>query len=422
MSGHRRSDRPAAQGEPGATRQPRAQPLERRAPRSRSPEPTRSRASCALRLAARGPARRYRQRRSDHGCPADDLWAHRSRPVARPRKHGSDAGPTQHDLAGGHGPGHALGRCRLERGHQWRLACGRLTVTVTADGHLPARDHRRAAVAVVEAGGAGARCDADDVADRSSALPGLWQRLSRWRVARGAAWRVWIAGGKWRVPTGLFAVPAAIAVATGTAEGRKAAIIWNIFGLADFAVAITLGLITSPGRFQLIVPDVPNIGASDYPNVLTPAFVVPSSILLHALSLRQLVRRRASRLDVFDASSHGRTASPVPSSAGATSGGVWTNLWAAIRTIRVLRSAAAPRRCSRSEVRKPNRNTRSKTWPIRGSVGSKRLVEAPIRTACRNCRCSNVLRTQLMPSGSCGGETNDRITHRGSWTDRSGDR
>ena len=96
------------------------------------------------------------------------------------------------------------------------------------------------------------------------------------------------------VLTGLFAVPAAIAVATGTAEGRKAAIIWNIFGLADFAVAITLGLVTSPGRFQLIVPDVPNIGASAYPNVLTPAFVVPSSILLHALSLRQLVRRRAS--------------------------------------------------------------------------------------------------------------------------------
>jgi hypothetical protein len=28
-----------------------------------------------------------------------------------------------------------------------------------------------------------------------------------------------------------------------------------------------------------------------YPNVLTPAFVVPSSILPHALSLRQLRRR-----------------------------------------------------------------------------------------------------------------------------------
>jgi hypothetical protein len=95
------------------------------------------------------------------------------------------------------------------------------------------------------------------------------------------------------VLTGLFAVPAAIAVATGTTEGRKAAIIWNIFGLADLAVAITLGFITSPGPFQLIVPNVQSIGAGAYPTVLTPAFAVPSSILLHALSLRQLIRRSA---------------------------------------------------------------------------------------------------------------------------------
>jgi hypothetical protein len=96
--------------------------------------------------------------------------------------------------------------------------------------------------------------------------------------------------------TGVLAVPAAIAVATGTAQGRRAAIAWNILGLADFAVAITLGFITSPGRFQLIVPDVLSIGAGAYPGVLTPAFVVPSSILLHVLSLRQLHRR--SRAEV----------------------------------------------------------------------------------------------------------------------------
>jgi hypothetical protein len=40
----------------------------------------------------------------------------------------------------------------------------------------------------------------------------------------------------------------------------------------------------------LIVTNVPSIGAGAYPNVLTPAFVVPSSILLHLLSLRQLIR------------------------------------------------------------------------------------------------------------------------------------
>jgi hypothetical protein len=95
------------------------------------------------------------------------------------------------------------------------------------------------------------------------------------------------------VLTGLFAVPAAISVASGTADGRKAAIIWNIFGLADLAVAVTLGLITLPSPLQLIVSNVPSIGVGAYPTVLTPAFAVPSSILLHLLSLRQLIRRRA---------------------------------------------------------------------------------------------------------------------------------
>jgi hypothetical protein len=136
------------------------------------------------------------------------------------------------------------------------------------------------------------------------AMPASWLiALQLYRVFGSWALAAWLRGalpGVFAVPsgigdmlTGVFAVPAAIAVATSTAQGRRAAIAWNILGLADFVVAITLGLITSPGRFQLIVPDVPSIGAGDYPGVLTPAFVVPSSILLHALSLRQLIRRSA---------------------------------------------------------------------------------------------------------------------------------
>ena len=138
------------------------------------------------------------------------------------------------------------------------------------------------------------------------AMPASWLvALQLYRVFGSWALAAWLRGvlpGMFAVPagtgdllTGLSAVPAAIAVATGTARGRRAAIAWNIFGLADFAVALALGLLTSTGRFQLIVPNVPSIGAGAYPNVLTPAFVVPSSILLHALSLRQLIRRRAGR-------------------------------------------------------------------------------------------------------------------------------
>ena len=136
------------------------------------------------------------------------------------------------------------------------------------------------------------------------AMPATWLvALQLYRVFGSWALAAWLHGalpGVFALPagigdvlTGLFAVPAAIAVASGTPQARKAAIAWNIFGLADFAVAITLGMITSPGRFQLIVPSVATIGAGTYPDVLTPAFVVPGSILLHALSLRQLIRRRA---------------------------------------------------------------------------------------------------------------------------------
>ena len=57
-----------------------------------------------------------------------------------------------------------------------------------------------------------------------------------------------------------------------------------------------MGAITSPGPFQLIVPDVPSIGATGaYPDVLTPAFEVPIGAQLHALSLRQLYRRAKPR-------------------------------------------------------------------------------------------------------------------------------
>ena len=117
----------------------------------------------------------------------------------------------------------------------------------------------------------------------------------------GSQWLVyWLGGmlpGLWALPagtgdvlTGLLAVPAALALATGTVEGRKGAMLWNMFGLADLAVAITLGMLMSPGPFQLIIPNGPSMGIDTFPNVLTPAFVVPSSILLHALSLRQLFR------------------------------------------------------------------------------------------------------------------------------------
>jgi hypothetical protein len=95
------------------------------------------------------------------------------------------------------------------------------------------------------------------------------------------------------VTTGLLALPVAYYLASRSGGAVRGAIAWNIFGLLDFTIAVGIGLATAPGPLQLILPSIPNTGVGLYPAVLIPAFAVPSSILLHVLSLRQL--RRAAR-------------------------------------------------------------------------------------------------------------------------------
>jgi hypothetical protein len=94
---------------------------------------------------------------------------------------------------------------------------------------------------------------------------------------------------------GLFALPVAMRVGSLTSEGRRAGIWWNVMGLTDLAVAITMGVLTSPGPLQVLAIHraVSQIGV--FPSVMIPALAVPSSIILHALSLRQL--RRAGRIE-----------------------------------------------------------------------------------------------------------------------------
>jgi hypothetical protein len=95
---------------------------------------------------------------------------------------------------------------------------------------------------------------------------------------------------------GVMALPVALSVAYGMPNARSSAVAWNILGILDLAIAVTMGALTTPGPLQLITPDHPNLLIATFPTVMTPAFAVPSSILLHALSLRQL--RRLAQRDV----------------------------------------------------------------------------------------------------------------------------
>src|SRR4030081_803420 len=84
------------------------------------------------------------------------------------------------------------------------------------------------------------------------AMPTTWLLALRLYRVFGSQWLAyWLRGllpGLWALPagtgdvlTGLFAVSAAIAVAAGTAEGRKAAILWDIFGPPGLAPPSTPG-------------------------------------------------------------------------------------------------------------------------------------------------------------------------------------
>jgi hypothetical protein len=99
------------------------------------------------------------------------------------------------------------------------------------------------------------------------------------------------------VIVGLTALPTALRVSSGTEAGRRAGMAWNVFGLVDLTVAITTGFLTVPGPGLLPGLSHPNMELGTFPIVLIPAFMVPASIVLHALSLRQL-RRLGAHLHV----------------------------------------------------------------------------------------------------------------------------
>ena len=97
-----------------------------------------------------------------------------------------------------------------------------------------------------------------------------------------------VPAGTGDVLVGVLALPVAFYLSRYPGSGRAVAVGWNLLGILDLVVAITLGFLASTGR----IGSVPRPLA--YPLVMIPAFGVPLSLILHGLSLWQL-RRRAGR-------------------------------------------------------------------------------------------------------------------------------
>lgn len=101
---------------------------------------------------------------------------------------------------------------------------------------------------------------------------------------------------------GIFALPAglgdslvgvlapfvAVSFARNPKGSARRARLWNLLGIADLVIAVTLGFLTSPSPLQMFAFDRPSGLIAMFPLSLIPVFAVPLSILLHFASLQKL--------------------------------------------------------------------------------------------------------------------------------------
>jgi hypothetical protein len=128
----------------------------------------------------------------------------------------------------------------------------------------------------------------------------------------------WRAGGLgflalyvYGVLPGLFALPAGIGdiaigltapwvaaalVRSNTYAGTRAFAVWNILGIIDLVMAVSLGAL-SAGLFPALSGEVTTSPMSQMPLVLIPAYFVPLFVMLHLAALFHARREAAVRRD-----------------------------------------------------------------------------------------------------------------------------
>lgn len=88
------------------------------------------------------------------------------------------------------------------------------------------------------------------------------------------------------VSVALLALPVAAVYLSGSSLREPLVIAWNIFGLADLFVAVTMGVLTTPALH--LFPGPSSEILASWPLIMVPLFAVPLSIVLHIASLTKL--------------------------------------------------------------------------------------------------------------------------------------
>ena len=91
---------------------------------------------------------------------------------------------------------------------------------------------------------------------------------------------------------------AAALVRGGEFAGTRRFVSWNLFGILDLVVAVSLGTL-SAGMLPQLTGGVTTAPMASMPLVLIPAFLVPLFLILHLMALMQ-ARRQAARAAIFE--------------------------------------------------------------------------------------------------------------------------
>lgn len=132
------------------------------------------------------------------------------------------------------------------------------------------------------------------------AMPSFWiPTLQTLRIGGGsslfAAWSVGLApwgmvlpAGIGDIVVGVTAAGVALLLARGVRWARPAALGWNVLGLLDILHTVFRAATSAPGPLRLFFEEPANRIPAVFPFVYLAGFIVPLTILLHFLSLRQL--------------------------------------------------------------------------------------------------------------------------------------
>ncbi|WP_370402452.1 hypothetical protein [Sulfitobacter sp. JB4-11] len=125
------------------------------------------------------------------------------------------------------------------------------------------------------------------------------------RVIGGVFLIGWLAGdlpALFAIPAGMGDVLAGIAgwqasraLAKNRPEAQRLLMRATWIGIADFALAVVLGIVTSAGFAHLFAREAPNI-INDYPLAMFPAYIVPIFLGFHLIAIARVRQEHSRRM------------------------------------------------------------------------------------------------------------------------------